>query len=76
MRWPWSKPESNRGSLTILDDCWVLGVPPGTSSELQHHLWKVFDVEWPDLPHVVVFPFPIDVIDKRTLWLQPEAQIR
>ena len=68
MKWPWSKVEADqkRGTLTLFDDCWVLGLPHDTTQDSGHRIAAHMDKAWPNLPHVVVYPFPIDVTDKRT----------
>lgn len=68
MRWPWQKASENRGTLTFLaDGIVVFGAPHGTTDA------DVFEVcesirLWQkngQKGRIVVFPWPVDVVDKR-----------
>jgi hypothetical protein len=46
---------------------WVFGVPYGTNADTLHYLSVRLEAMFPAMPHVLSFPFPLDVIDKRTV---------
>jgi hypothetical protein len=66
MKWPWQAVDPKRGTLTLLDDCWVLGVPHGTTKADGQHIADLMQKAWPNLPKIMVYQFPLDVLDKRT----------
>jgi hypothetical protein len=71
MRLPWgrwNRPPENRGTLTFTRDGMVfLGVPEGTNDETLYGLMHLV-AEWVkdgQPPKVLVFPFPVDIVDNR-----------
>lgn len=72
MRWPWQQHVyPDRATLTLLppidgEPQAILGVPETLTQEQVHRI-AVFMREWMDQPdrRLVIFPFPVDVIDKR-----------
>ena len=56
------------GTLTLLPDMAILGLPGDITHE-EAHRYKVILSEWLDLAEprdrALVFPFPVQVIDKR-----------
>jgi len=66
MRWPWTKADPRRGTLDLFDDHWMVGLPHDTTQESGRILAERLNAMYPDLPHVSVFNFPLDVTDHRT----------
>lgn len=65
MRWPRHKPQ-NRGTLTLMNDCWIVGIPSNVPDATRVNLTLHLNQMYPDLPPVISFPFPVDVHDMRT----------
>lgn len=64
MKWPWRKEPENRGTITFLADRIVIGTPHGvTDADVDYirRQWEASD----EHPHTIVFPWPVDVVDKR-----------
>jgi hypothetical protein len=66
MKWPWQAADQKRGTLTLFDDCWVLGLPHDMRAADGQRMYDLLVEAWPNLPNVMVYPFPLDVTDTRT----------
>lgn len=72
MKWPWQKVMPERATLTLLPPTpggpeVVLGVPSTLTYDETHTITlRMRDwIEWTADHRLIVFPFPIEVIDKR-----------
>ena len=66
MKWPWQKAPENRGTITFLPDGrTIVGVPHGTdeatTANVVRDLRRWDEWNWQS----AVFPFPVDVDDRR-----------
>jgi hypothetical protein len=69
MKWPWQRAPENRGTLTLFPNGQVvLGMPHGSTdrmtAETAAALRDYIQVGWTQ-SGTLVFPFPIDVVDRR-----------
>jgi hypothetical protein len=66
MKWPWVRSPENRGTLTLLPNgIVVLGMPHHSDQETAYNVARGVE-EWrASGKPMVVFPFPVDVVDKR-----------
>ena len=70
MKWPWSREPHicNRATLTLLPDGKIiLGLPSDTPDDEAFFVAENIRA-WRDLPEpksFLIFPFPIDVVDRR-----------
>lgn len=69
MKWPWQQVvQSNRATLTLLSDGkYILGLPREMTAQEAFHISERLRM-WLDASEpkrLLIFPFPIDVVDKR-----------
>ena len=69
MKWPWQKSPENRATLTLFPNGRaVLGMPHGSTDQMTHETiaaLRDYIKDGGTKSGVLVFPFPVDVVDKR-----------
>ena len=68
VKWPWVRSPENHGTFTLLPgDQYVIGVPRDCPMDMAHAVVEGVRLWAAETPRrsTLVFPFPVDVVDKR-----------